>query len=175
MPDMSSKEFSAAVLIGDALQALPLQSPAKSALPAMHAKLQTRTAKPRRIWPLAMAASFAAALTIGISRDPPLHVNSDQQDEINLLQAQSRQLESLWNASRNQNGDATYLVLSMHMEDQLAAIDQALRNPQLDSTTQQNLWQQRVKTLHAATSFETTRDWLNANGQSYNTSLVMTD
>jgi hypothetical protein len=174
MPDMSYHDRNKPISIEHALQSLPLQTPSRSALPALQAVFNQRKAKTKRMWPLAIAASAAAALLIGaLIQNQPASIRDVS--DIAALQAQSRQLQSLWQASRNESGDATYLMLSMQLEDELAALDQNLRDPRLNAQQRQQLWQQRVQTLQTAASFETTRDWLNANGQPYNTSLVMTD
>jgi hypothetical protein len=174
MPDMSFNDRNTPLSVERALQSLPLQTPSVSALPALQTALQKRKPTPKRMWPLAIASGIAAGLLMTwLAHQQP--ADRLEQTDIAALQAQSRQLESLWQASRNDSGDATYFMLSMQLEDELAVLDQNLLNPTLDSAQQKTLWQQRVQTLQTAASFETSRDWLSANGQSYNTALVMTD
>lgn len=172
MPDDSQPNASGPMDIRRALQALPLESPPRSTLPLLQQHLSARrSARPR--WPLAMAASLAvAALTFGLWQS--LQPDAAQQELIGLQQ-QSQRLESLWRAARDDGGDATYLLLSLHMEDELQAIDTQLADTALSTEQRSALWQRRVATLRAATGVETTRDWLHAQGQSANAALVMAD
>src|SRR3546814_8628568 len=87
------------VAVADALRALPLESPPRSAWPRLAARLAQRRSRPFRPWPLALAASLLLALTLGgylhIAADPPPPAGGLTSDPLRPVLAESAQLEAL--------------------------------------------------------------------------------
>jgi hypothetical protein len=165
--------------LGEALRALPLEAPDASAWPVLAARLAQAGKPPksrRALW-LAIAASVAAALLVlGLQREPlegegPVA----QADGIPALMRESAQLEQLLAAaSDDASANASALVLSLQVEDRLAAVDAELATPGLADARRLALWQQRVEVLHVAAGLESSRRYYAAQGQAPEPTLVAT-
>lgn len=107
-----------------------------------------------------------AALATGVAVDDPL---AD-------LYAESRELESLLRYARDERvSSATAVILAGELDDRIAGIDAALRQPGLAQDEQLALWHERVEVLRSAVGFEGTRRWFAANGTRYDAALVQVD
>ncbi|MFT3805737.1 hypothetical protein [Arenimonas sp.] len=170
--------------VGEALRALPLESPAQSAWPALAARLPKKRSLPR--WPMAIAASLALGLAFTLVPHNPSPtttvadagtktVGSKPMDERLLsLMAESAQLESLVNAASDDvASSATTAAISLALQDQLQDIDGQLQS---ESTADQqlDLWQQRVALLRDVASLESSRHYLAAEGRGMDLAMVST-
>lgn len=181
------------VAIGDALRALPLDVPPRSAWPAVAAASHltapaTHGRRPTR-WPyaLATAAALALALLLPVPGDAPSEPASDaalaEGDEgaaaassavdLPALMQESARLERLIAAVNEdplQPADA--LVLGFAFEDELAGIDAALATAPRGSRDAIELWQQRVDILSRYAELQSSRRLLASAGQPFETTLV---
>ena len=160
------------VPIAEALRALPLEAPPRSAWPAVAPK----PLRPPR-WPFAFAtaAALALALLLPVPGDGPAIPSSDRLAGIDLptLQKESARLERLIAAADvdpMQPADA--LVLGLAFEDELAGIDAALAAATPGSRDAALLWQQRVDVLSRYADLHYSRRALLAAGQDFETTLV---
>ena len=179
-----------ALPIAEALRALPLEAPPRSAWPGIAAAAHLD--QPRRPvvtrWPYAFAtaAALALALLLPVPGDAPA-VGAAAESvadgtasegpltpvDLPALMRESARLERLIAAVNDdplQPADA--LVLGLAFEDELGGIDAALATAPRGSRDAQELWQQRVDTLSRYAELQSSRRLLASAGQSYETTLV---
>lgn len=179
---MDDHEFNAAdIALGAALSALPLESPDRSAWPALARRMSSR----RRVshWPLALAMSaglLALALLPRGWQAGPQHAATatvtataaDSRMQLAALMSESARLERLVSAASDDGASSgSAAALSLALEDGLVALDvelQAARDP----TTQLSLWQQRVDLMRNIAAVETSRHYLAAEGGNLDVALV---
>lgn len=165
----------AALSIGEALRALPLEAPSRSAWPAV-APQAPRMAR----WPyaLATAAALALALLLPVPGDAPFDAAGDGATvlaaaDLDALQQESARLERLIAAVNDdplQPADA--LVLGLAFEDELAGIDSQLAVARPGSRDAALLWQQRLDVLSRYAELQSSRQLLASAGQPFETTLV---
>lgn len=165
--------------LGDALRALPLDSPDVSAWPRVAERLAAN-ARPRvrrGAW-LALAASIVVGLLVasfGQWRSAPSADATAQANALPSLMAESAQLESLLAAASDDvSGNASALVLSLQLEDRLRSLDAGLARPGLGDADRLELWRQRVDVLRVATGLESSRRYYAAQGRALEPTLVAT-
>lgn len=165
--------------IAEALRQLPLDTPDRSAWPALAARLSARR-KPLRQWPWAITAAAALAVVAVLpQRDLPTPapsptpvVSSDAQTLMALMD-ESAQLEQLLAALADSDmASASATELSLDIEDQLSQIDARLANADPAGDERLTLWQQRVSLLRDYAGLESTRRWLASQGERLDGSLV---
>lgn len=167
------------IAIGDALRALPLETPDRSAWPAIQARLQR---PPRRLhwpWALAAAAVLAAVVVLPLQqagptpdapKATPLAVESNPLLE---LMNESAQLEQLLTALRDPSvGSASDTLIGIEFEDRLAQLDARLAQAGNDPDERLQLWRQRVQLLRDYAGVESTRRYLASEGERLDSSLV---
>ncbi|MCZ8165987.1 hypothetical protein [Silanimonas sp.] len=176
-----------ALPIAEALRALPLEAPPRSAWPGIAAA--AKLDQPRRPvvtrWPYAFAtaAALALALMLPVPGDVPggetdaiaTDAAGDTTTPVDLpaLMQESARLERLIAAVNDdplQPADA--LVLGLAFEDELAGIDDALATAPRGSRDAQELWQQRIDTLSRYAELQSSRRLLASAGQPFETTLV---
>ena len=176
-----------ALPIAEALRALPLEAPPRSAWPGIAAA--AKLDQPRRPvvtrWPYAFAtaAALALALLLPVPGDVPggetdaiaTDAAGDTITPVDLpaLMQESARLERLIAAVNDdplQPADA--LVLGLAFEDELAGIDDALATAPRGSRDAQELWQQRIDTLSRYAELQSSRRLLASAGQPFETTLV---
>ena len=176
-----------ALPIAEALRALPLEAPPRSAWPGIAAA--AKLDQPRRPlvtrWPYAFAtaAALALALLLPVPGDVPggetgsiaTDATGDTTTPVDLpaLMQESARLERLIAAVNDdplQPADA--LVLGLAFEDELAGIDDALATAPRGSRDAQELWQQRIDTLSRYAELQSSRRLLASAGQPFETTLV---
>jgi hypothetical protein len=174
-----SPERDGALPMGEALRALPLEAPPRSAWPAVAPTVRSNVRRPAR-WPYALAT--AAALVLAVLLPVPGNVPTDATvdgalagDAIDLpaLMRESARLERLIAAVNDdplQPADA--LVLGLAFEDELAGIDAALAAAPRGSRDANELWQQRVDVLSRYAGLQSSRRLLAYEGQPFETTLV---
>ena len=183
MPDdarLPGRELSMAQALGQ----LPLESPDRSAWPALSAHIAAKKPGRRARWPFALAAAAAVAavaLMPGLlSRnappaEPPFVAAIESSDPLDALMAESAQLEHFISAAGNDAmASANVTLLSLAFEDRLQRVDASLANPSLDDAQRQQLWQQRVSLLREYAGVQGTRQWLAAQGATLDGALVTT-
>lgn len=168
--------------------ALPLDAPPADGWPRVASRLDTR----RRRAPLWLATAAALVIAIAV----PWQLQRDRSaspadleptptataspisgdDPLQLLYAESAQLESLLRLARDERvSSGAAAMLAGELDAQVASIDAALMQPDLSDMHQLALWQDRVDALRSVTGFESTRRWLVANGSRYDGALVHVD
>ena len=178
-----------ALPIAEALRALPLEAPPRSAWPGIAAA--AKLDQPRRPvvtrWPYAFAtaAALALALMLPVPGDVPggetsvsavaTDAEGDTTTPVDLpaLMQESARLERLIAAVNDdplQPADA--LVLGLAFEDELAGIDDALATAPRGSRDAQDLWQQRIDILSRYAELQSSRRLLASAGQPFETTLV---
>ncbi|WP_397572290.1 hypothetical protein [Silanimonas sp.] len=191
MPDVGhTSPPERALPITEALRALPLEAPPRSAWPGIAAA--ARLDQPRRPlvtrWPyaLATAAALALALLLPVPGDVPVGqaggdavaTGATGEDvgipvDLPALMQESARLERLIAAVNDdplQPADA--LVLGLAFEDELGGIDAALATAPRGSRDAQELWQQRVDILSRYAELQSSRRLLASAGQPFETTLV---
>jgi len=174
--------------IATALNALPLESPERSAWPVLAARLaeQQRQVRRRSRWPYAAAAAALLALALlprggALTGDgaPVAHVPSSPTNlqvsgtRLAALMRQSAQLERLVAAANDDGASSgSTTALSLQMEDSLQRLDASLNNSALTGPQQLALWQQRVNLLQQMASLETSRHYYAAEGRGFDIALV---
>jgi len=176
--------------IAEALRALPLDAPPRSAWPAIAAAAQLDRPRFARLnrWPYAFAtaAALALALLLPVPGQGPADGSTTESVasgtasesplapvDLPALMQESARLERLIAAVNDdplQPADA--LVLGLAFEDELGGIDAALATAPRGSRDAQELWQQRVDTLSRYAELQSSRRLLASAGQSYETTLV---
>lgn len=185
MPD--ARAFDDGIDLHAALQALPLETPDRSAWPALAARLPANAPR-RRPWkPLAAAAALlAVALLVPRAPSPDTLAGASvtaaapatgtvagHDASLAALMAESARLERLVDAASNDvAGNGSALSLSLALEDQLHAIDAALDQAGGDDARRRALWSERVTVLRAAAGFETSRRYDAAQGRGFELGLV---
>ncbi len=165
--------------LGDALRQLPLETPERSAWPALAAQLQRRPRRPRWPWALAAAAALAAVAVLPLRQSgapTALPMAAEVSSEAGALQAlmhESAQLEQLLSALDDPDlASASATLISLQLEDQLGQIDAQLGANDTSSAQRLALWQQRVDLLRDYAGLESTRHWLNSQGERLDGQLV---
>lgn len=185
-PLPSERNADGALPITEALRALPLEAPPRSAWPAV-APRPERTASRAKRWPyaLATAAALALALLLPVPGGAPSDADADANAttigdvassatvDLPALLQESARLERLIAAV---NGDplqpADALVLGFAFEDELAGIDAALATAPRGSRDATRLWQQRIDILSRYAELQSSRQLLASTGQPFETTLV---
>ena len=180
MPDVGHPSpLERAVPIADALRALPLAAPPRSAWPGIGTAAQLDRSRPSVFsrWPhaLATAAALALALLLPVPGGSPTPDPAATMADTDLptLMRESARLERLIavvNDDPLQPADA--LVIGLAFEDALASIDAALSAAPRGSRDAQDLWQQRVDILSRYAELQSSRRLLASAGQPYETTLV---
>ena len=180
---MDMPHFEPRIRLGDALAALPMPAPERSAWPAMAARLQARRRAPRR-WPIAIAASLLALALlprgwhgldapVGDAAAPGASAGAQRQ-ELAALMAESARLERLVDAARDggsASGAAT--AVSLSLDDRLRGVDAQLAGTgAADASQQLALWQQRVDLMRDVAAIEASRHYLASQGDSLDVALV---
>lgn len=172
--------------LGQALAALPLEAPDRSAWPLLAAKLHPRRRLPR--WPVALAAGLLALALLptgwlpGTSETPtaetPIQAPtrgptaSAQRLELAALMSESARLERLVaSASDDGASSGTAAAMSLELEDELRALDAELEANR-DPARQLALWQQRVQLMRDVAAVETSRHYFAAQGGNFDVALV---
>jgi hypothetical protein len=170
--------------MAEALGQLPLETPDRSAWPALAAHIAANQRRRRPRWPFALAAAAAVAMaalmpSLLSQRAPavatPFVAAIESSDPMDALMAESAQLEHFISATGNDAmASANSTMLSLAFEDRLQRVDAALSDPGLDDATRQILWQQRVSLLREYAGVQGTRQWLAAQGTPLEGALVST-
>lgn len=166
----------------EALRALPLALPPRSAWPAIAASLPAPTRAPlrRRVFGLvAVAAMLAVALLVPAWLDdaatpPAATVDTGATlpspvaaavDPLDALLRESAQLEAwiAWSSGAASESGASASI-EMDVRDRIGAIDALLARPALDPAAQLPLLQERVVRLRQLAGLHNTRQLLAANG-----------
>ncbi len=178
-PLPAERNADGALPITEALRALPLEAPPRSAWPAVAPRPERATSRAKR-WPyaLATAAALALALLLPVPGDAPTGTGVDSVHtagaaDLPALLKESARLERLIAAV---NGDplqpADALVLGFAFEDELAGIDAALATAPRGSRDATRLWQQRIDILSRYAELQSSRQLLASTGQPFETTLV---
>jgi hypothetical protein len=165
-----------ALPIAEALRALPLEAPPRSAWPKVAPKPRREAASR---WPYALAT--AAALALALLLPVPGHLPNAAADDAAApagadflaLQQESARLERLIaavDADPLQPADA--LVLGFAFEDEISGIDAELSAARPGSRDAALLWQQRVDILSRYAELQSSRRLLASAGQPFETTLV---
>lgn len=164
------------ISLRDALRAMPLETPATSAWPALAVRKQIR--RRRQHWPLAIAAGLLALFLLpgelphSGSQTPDPGPDAGQGVELAALMSESARLESVVLAASDDGASsATAAAWSLELEERLRSLDAALeanRNP----SRQLALWQQRVELLRTVAALETSRHYLASQGRNFDMALV---
>ncbi|MCX7043535.1 MAG: hypothetical protein NT117_12965 [Gammaproteobacteria bacterium] len=182
---MDDQEFNLPrIPLAQALAALPLETPDRSAWPALAARLDKRRRMPR--WPMALAAGLLALALLprGWYPDPSATAPSqagaptttasagESRAQLASLMSESARLERLVSAASDDGASSgSAAALSLALEDKLAALDAELESGP-DATTQLSLWQQRVELMRNIAAVETSRHYLAAEGGNLDVALV---
>lgn len=167
-----------------ALAALPLETPDRSAWPTLAARLGKRRRIPR--WPMALAAGLLALALLprGWYSDPsaikpsptdatPLAASAgESRAQLAALMSESARLERLLSAASDDGASSgSAAALSLALEDKLMALDAELETGP-DPATQLSLWQERVDLMRNIAAVETSRHYLAAEGGNLDVALV---
>lgn len=169
--------------VAEALAGLPLDTPDRSAWPALAAHIARQQHKRPR-WPFALAAAAVLALAALMpgwlakpapTVDAPFVAAVESTDPLDALMAESAQLEHFISAASNDAMEsANSSMLSLAFEERVQRVDAALSDPSLDDASRQLLWQQRVSLLREYAGVQGTRQWLAAQGATLDGALVTT-
>jgi len=172
------------IALADALRALPLETPERSAWPALAARMGERNTPRRRMprWPYAAAAAALLALallprggswtgdTTPLAHAPASAANTGR---LAALMTESAQLERLVAAANDDGASSgSTAALGLQMEDSLQRLDASLNSNSLSEQQQFALWQQRVNLLRQIASLETSRHYYAAEGRALDVTLV---
>lgn len=170
------------VPLGLALSAIPLESPDRSAWPAMAQRLG-RKPSPTTRWPIALAMAAGllalALLPRGWQSDPqpaaaPAVATTSSESRLQLaaLMSESARLERLVSAASDDGASSgSAAALSLALEDRLQSLDAELEASP-DASAQLSLWQQRVDLMRNIAAVETSRHYLAAEGSNLDVALV---
>jgi GAF domain-containing protein len=176
-----------AVTLASALRSLPLETPERSAWPALAARLAERDRRnhTRRQWRWPYAAAAAALLALALlprgyvstSDTTPAAVSganvASAKAQLPALMSESARLERLLAAADDDGASSgSTAALGLQMEDALQHLDASLNSAQLTSAQQLDLWQQRVNLLRQIASLETSRHYYAAEGRNLDVALV---
>lgn len=163
--------------LGDALHAMPLETPPASAWSALAGRMPP--ARRRQRWSLAIAAGLLALLLL--PRDAPgpdsqsstgASPVSRQRVELAALMSESARLERVVSAASDDGASsATATAWSLEFEDRLQSLDATLEANR-DPARQLAFWQQRVDLLRTVASLETSRHYLSSQGRNFDMALV---
>ncbi len=169
--------------VAQAFDRLPLDTPDRSAWPALAAHIARKQHKRPR-WPFALAAAAVLALAALMpgwlaqrapTVDAPFVAAVQSTDPLDALMAESAQLEHFISAASNDAMEsASTTMLSLAFEERVQRVDAALSDPSLDDASRQLLWQQRVSLLREYAGVQGTRQWLAAQGATLDGALVTT-
>lgn len=178
-----------AVPVGEALRALPLEAPDRSAWPALAQAMAQRRSRraPRWPWALAAAVALAVALPLALRQadapvrtapadglaTPTLATPTLPAHGLEPLLAESARLEALIQLGAGDASSAGAALIAASLEDHVARIDARLAHPGLDAPGQHALWTERVATLRQLADVEGTRRWLSARGEDYDGALLV--
>lgn len=170
--------------LAQALASLPMETPDRSAWPALAARLDKR----RRIlrWPLTLAAGLLALALLphgwysdraqtnprptGVSAIAESAVESRAQ--LAALMSESARLERLVSAASDDGASSgSAAALSLALEDKLTVLDAELEAGP-DPATQLSLWRERVELMRNIAALETSRHYLAAEGGNLDVALV---
>jgi hypothetical protein len=167
------------VSLPQALQALPLLTPARSAWPALQAELARRQKPSRARWPFVFAAAAVLALAAVLPRwmaepvdtivvpvaDVPPTPAPSEQDRLRALMDESAQLEALIEWSRTERVESASMEsLAAGVQSRVSQIDALLARTDADPQATLPLWQERVLRLRQLVDLENTQQLLAANG-----------
>jgi hypothetical protein len=180
---MDMPHFEPRIRLGDALAALPMPAPERSAWPAMAARLHARPRMPSRRWPVALAASLLALALLPrgwMGLESPATdattaaAASAQRQQLAALMAESARLERLVDASRDGGStSAAATAVSLSLEDRLRGVDAQLASTgATDAAQQLSLWEQRVGLMRDVAAIEASRHYLASQGDSLDVALV---
>lgn len=181
---MSEHRHPEEVSATEALRALPLETPSRSAWPALADELARRRRRAPR-WPWALAAGLALALALPLALRAPQAPAPAGSDLAGIdaaatdawlapLLAESARLEALLQLGPGDaSSTAGVAVIAASLQDRIALIDRALADPGLDANDQFPLWQARVSALRQLAGIEGTRQWLAARGEAYEGALFV--
>lgn len=171
--------------VAEAISRLPLDVPDRSAWPALAARINATSDRPRGLrWPFALAAAAAAVLALALVL--PLRVAGPGQPtpapavpagatDLQALMQESAQLEALLaSMSGSESGSASTLMLGLAFEDRLRELDAALAQPGLPADRQAQLWRTRVALLRDYASLRGTQQWVAVQGGHLDGALVAT-
>jgi len=185
MADLTARDDG--IAIADALNALPMEMPERSAWPALAARLDQRRKQARRMvrWPFAAAAAALLALALmprggtltGDDAAGPHNVatsaTATNTARLAALMTESAQLERLLAAANDDGASSgSTAALGLQMEDSLQHVDASLNSGALTDKQQFSLWQQRVNLLRQIASLETSRHYYAAEGRNLDVALV---
>lgn len=166
--------------LGEALAALPMPAPERSAWPLMAARLRRRRRAPHR-WPIAIAAGLLALALLPRGGTGPAAPGTDvttasaagaQRQQLAALMAESARLQRLVDASRDGGStSAAATAVSLSLEDRLRGVDTQLAVA-ADASQQLDLWQQRVELMRDVAAIEASRHYLASRGDSLDVALV---
>ena len=177
----------------EAFSALPLETPDRSAWPALatriaarDARASRRGARPRWLVGLAAAAALCAvallprdvaspaAPTAGIAAGAVATVPAvDDTPPLDALMAESARLEYLIGHVANDTaGTAAATALALEYEARVQQIDAALSDPALSGDQRAALWSRRVGLLREYAGVNGTAQWLAAQGRDFDGDLV---
>ena len=171
--------------VAEALSRLPLEAPDRSAWPALAARINATSDRPRGPrWPFALAAAAAAVLALalvlplrvaGPGQPTPAPAVPSDATGLQALMQESAQLEALLaSMSGSESGSASALALGLAYEDRLRELDAALAGPGLPAERQRQLWQARVAVLRDYASLRGTEQWVAVQGGHLDGALVAT-
>jgi hypothetical protein len=188
MADLTARDDG--IALADALRSLPLETPERSAWPALAARLAEPRQRARRAsrWPYALAAVALLVLALlprggmptGDIGTTPQAVASNSASaatpattQLATLMNQSAQLERLLAAASDDGASSgSTTALGLQMEDSLQRLDASLGSDRLSDKQQLSLWQQRVNLLRQIASLETSRHYYAAEGRNLDVALV---
>lgn len=173
--------------IAEAFAALPLETPDRSAWPALAARIEAASAPRRRPlhrhWLFALATAAAVAvialmprtLTGPVDTTAPATLAATASEPVPLqaLMAESARLEYLLQAVSD-DGMATgsFTALALEYESRVQQLDVALSDPKLSSDDRMALWSRRVDLLREYAGLQGTAQWLAAQGNGFDGDLV---
>jgi len=184
MADLNSRDNG--IALADALHALPLELPERSAWPALAARLDQRRKRNRLTvrWPFAAAAAAVLVLALlprggTLTGDTATHAVATTKNatptRLAALMTESAQLERLIAAANDDGASSgSTAALGLQMEDSLQHLDASLNSGALTDQQQFALWQQRVNLLRQIASLETSRRYYAAEGRNLDVALVST-
>lgn len=168
--------------LAQALASLPLQTPDRSAWPALAARAGKRRHGSR--WPMALAAGLLALALLprgwysdpSPTDQPQASASSvaagESRAQLAALMSESARLERLISAASDDGASSgNAAALSLALEDKLTALDAELEASP-DPAIQLSLWRERVDLMRNIAAVETSRHYLAAEGGNLDVALV---